>query len=162
MTEQTAILEFGATETEFGLIKLELNSEENEGKTVFGEDEEAHFLLHIESTLEILDIKPTSGAVSFTGNVQQERDEQLLFTYENPSAELAYFPAEDAAKTWYGNDSNPTLSGRVLTANGVLPGFGKFVYNVNFLSYKYTPPNIEFGEGLDEYPVRVVVRYQAK
>lgn len=162
MTERTAILEFGVTETEFGLIKLELDNIANNEKTTFDKGDQVDFLIHIESTLEIIDIKTTSGNVSPNGFIQQEREEYLLFTYENPSVELSYFPIGSAEKIWYGNDSSPKLSGRVLTADGVLPGFGKFVYNVEFISYKYTPPIIEFDDDNDEYPVRVVVRYREK
>lgn len=161
MTEATAVLEFGATETAHGLIKLELDDIANEGKTVFLPGETADFLLHIESSLKILDVKSTSGAVTAIGNVSQKREESLLFTFEKPEVELSYFPAEDAVKTWYGNDASPTLSGRTLTENGILPAFGLFVYNVNFLSFRYTPPGMELS-GDDEYPVRIVVRYQPK
>lgn len=160
MTE-TAILEFGATDTAHGLIKLELNDIANNEKTVFLPGETVDFLLHVESSLEILDIKPTSGAITPTGPLSQQREEWLLFTFEKKDVDLSYFPAENLEKTWYGNDANPTLSGRTMNGNEVLPAFGLFIYNVNFLSFKYTPPGMELS-GDDEYPVRIVVRYKIK
>lgn len=177
-TPVTVISSFGrAVSTAEGLIRLELDDELNVGPGAVGEDqqaktqfspgEEIFFLIHHDPGLRIESVKSTSGTVVTLGWESRERTADLLFTTEEPSVELDYFPASGGIEvSWWGHTAKLSRDKRTVTASvdngeGEFPAYGRVSYTARFLSCKLVAPAVELAFD-EEYPVQIVVRYTKK
>lgn len=150
MTTATCRVTFGETSGTDSFSVLELDETLNlnadgEPKTTFGEGETIWFLLHLPPGVSPGLAYQTDGQVSYVGQVTRQRiQEGVVWTPEDLSIDLTYYPAGEVTVDWQGNeiDLSP-LSGRTL-ASSVDPltvmGRATLTYAVNFFLYRFDPP----------------------
>jgi len=150
MTTATCRVTFGDVSGADAYAVLELDETLNldadgEPKTTFAEGETIWFLLHVQPGWVPSLAYQTDGQVSYVGQVTRRRTQEgVLWTPENLSIDLTYYPVGEVAVDWQGNeiDLSP-LSGRILSA--LLDPLNvmaraNLTYAVNFNLYRFDPP----------------------
>lgn len=174
-TSATAVIDFGAAAvvSDDGLIQLELDDELNtsvsateevEVKTEFVPGDDIYFLIHVDNSIKVESVRATDGVVQALGSVLRSKEQRLLFTHEEPDQELNYFPAGGLDTEWYGNEASLSVEKRTVKVgpgSSQLPALADVIFGVGFLSYKLVAPSMELAYE-EEYPIQIVVRYQAK
>ena len=142
MIKTSIVIQFG--EGAEGLAIVEFNQESLGDKTTFQPGDIIPFLVHLAPELSIESVKATSGGVTATGVILQEREQALLFIEQTDTQQLKYIPNGVMLQKWYGNEG----TGVHRVSNTVTVGGGDFhctctnTNNVLFKTYNYQAPSV--------------------
>jgi len=162
----TVVVEFGHGVDSGALVLVELDEAMNldlDGaeKTSFSPGDTPYFLVHHDYSVQISDIKSSSGMVSGGTIVSRDRSQQMQFTNIEDSQELPHIPAGALAWTWWGNDPVIDQDGRTLKATGAkIPAIGEVSYSIQAKQYKLTPPPMTLTDD-ETYPILIVISMAA-
>lgn len=150
MTTATCRVTFGQTSGTDSFSVLELDDTLNldaagEPKTTFAEGETIWFLLHVQPGISPGLAYQTDGQVSYVGPVTRQRTQEgVVWTPEDLSIDLAYYPAGEVSIAWRGNEIALTpLAGRTLASIAdplTVMARANLTYAVNFFLYRFDPP----------------------
>lgn len=150
MTTATCRVTFGETSGTDSFAVLELDDTLNldaagEPKTTFAEGETIWFLLHVPPDVTPGLAYQTDGQVSYAGPVTRQRTQEgVVWTPEDLSIDLTYYPAGEISIDWQGNEiALAPLSGRSLASSAdplTVMARATLTYSVNFYLYRFDPP----------------------
>lgn len=112
-----------------------------ETKTQFGASDRPYFIVHLDESLRISQVKCSSGSVRYLGQVTREASMDTMDAdVEGDSIDLEFNPVSALQATWYGNVPTVSMAGRKATFSGALPATGEGRYSYRCYSYQYMPP----------------------
>ena len=150
MTTATCRVTFGETSSTDSFSVLELDDilnldADGEPKTTFAEGETIWFLLHVQPGTSPGLAYQTDGQVSYAGPVTRQRTQEgVVWTPEDLSIDLTYYPAGAVEVDWQGNEiALAPLAGRTLSSSAdplTVMARATLTYAVNFFLYRFDPP----------------------
>lgn len=150
MTTATCRVTFGESSGSDAYAVLELDETMNiaaDGtpKTTFAEGETVWFLLHVQPGWVPSLAYQTDGQVSYVGPVTRQRTQEgVVWTPEDLSIDLTYYPVAEVAIAWQGNEiALAPLAGRTLASSAdplAVMARANLTYAVNFFLYRFDPP----------------------
>lgn len=172
MTTATCRVTFGSASAEsdtYYVIELDdtLNLDaDGQPKSTFAPGETIWFLLHLQPGYVPSKSYQTDGQVSAAGQVTLERiQEGAVWTPEDLSVELTYYPAGDVTYDWQGNQiALSPLVGRTSTAvDDPLNIMARAIitYPVMFYRYRFDPPSgLDLDEG-EDYQIDAMITLES-
>lgn len=142
----TIVFEDGADSSALAIAKPDdhLNKDASgETKTQFVATDRPYFIVHLDDSLKISQVRCSSGSVRYLGPATRTATiDTLDADVEGDSVDLEYNPAAAPQLSWYGNVPAMSLVGRRITFTGTLPATGEGRYSYGCYSYQYIPPTL--------------------
>lgn len=162
----TLVVNFGEDVTgASGSIVAEWDDEmtldaDGEPKTQFVPGDERYLLVHIDSSVTIVAVKATSGAIASVGGVVLSRTAEIGFGDASDEQSLNYLPAGQLSFNWFGNvGTGPVVADRaVRMSGGQFPCLAAVSIPVAFTRYRLQTPTMELTKD-ETWPIRVYIYF---
>jgi hypothetical protein len=139
----------------------EMTLESNgEPKTQFVPGDERYLLVHTDSSVTVVAVKSTSGAIASVGGVVLDRTAEIGFGDSNDEQSLNYLPAGPLSFRWFGNaGSGPEIVDKVLRMlGGQFPCLAAVSVPVAFTRYRLQTPIVQLAKE-ETWPIRVYIYF---
>ena len=164
MAKVTLVISLDAGVSDNLLATAHLDDELNldaqgEPQSQFAAGDTPYFLVHLDPALAVRDVRCSSGAARYLGQVTRTATIDSLDVDEaGDTTELEYIPTSEPEFSWYGNSPATTRDGRTLTFSDALPATGSASYTYQAHSYQYLPPPLS---PTQEWRTRIVIHVGA-
>lgn len=173
MTTTTCRVTFGqgsSTSDPFTVLELDdtLNLDaEGEVKTTFSATDTIWFVLHVQPGYVPSITYQTDGQVTYCGKVARSRTiEGALWTPEETSIELSYYPVGEVAVEWQGNDiALASINGRTLSVASdslTVMARANLSFSIDCYLYRFDPPTELSLEEDETYSIDAMITIEAK
>ncbi|SHO52829.1 hypothetical protein [Desulfopila aestuarii] len=130
-----------------------------EVKSRFVPGDEAWLLIHADPGLQIVRVAATHGSVNASGQVVQQRSQDIGFGGVDDGQDLRYLPAASIVGQWLGRVGvGLQIAGRRLTVQDGFPCLLRASYPVRFRRYRLQTPAMTLNTD-ETYPLLVYIYY---